>query len=314
MKRRHLIAAAAIAPLSGRLAAQEASALPPGACDTHVHVLDPARFPFRADRRYTPGPATVGALEAMHARIGVARVVVVQNSVYGSDHRCLLDALAQLGPARARGVGAISAATTDDQVADLDRAGVRGTRLNLEVGKDRDAAAAERTLRQAAVRMPPGWHVHINAALPVIAGLADAIAALPAPVVLDHFAHIEAAGGPDQPGAEAVYRLLRSGKAYVKLSGPYQISTRLDYGDIAPVARALVAAAPERIMWGSDWPHTGGAGRPADQPVDFVEPFRAEDDAANLALLTGWVPDPAMRRRILVDTPAALYGFPTAPS
>ena len=154
--------------------------------------------------------------------------------------------------------------------------------------------------------------VNRNAALPVVAALADLVSTLPGPIVLDHFAHAEAEHGTGQPGFEGVVQLLRSGKALVKLSGPYQISKRPGYSDISAIARAYVDAAPHRIMWGSDWPHTGGAGRPADQPVDFVEPFRQEDDIRNLALLTEWVPDPALRRRILVETPASLYGFPGA--
>lgn len=284
--------------------------MPPGACDTHVHVLDPARFPFGADRRYTPGAATLDALDAMQAGLGVNRVVVVQNSVYGSDHRCLLDALARLGPGRARGVATVAATTTTAEIVDLDRAGVRGARLNLEVRRDRDTGAAAGALREVAARIPATWHIHVNAALPTLAGLADTLAALPAPVVLDHFAHIEAGDGVSQPGIGPVLDLLRSGKAVVKLSAPYQVSRRPGYGDVAPIARALVATAPGRVMWGSDWPHTGGAGRPAAQPAEFVEPFRPEDDGANLALLSDWVPDTEVRRHILVDTPARIYGFP----
>lgn len=317
MRRRELIAGTAAL---GALAASPIDAspstpgftVPHGTCDTHVHVLDPVRFPYSPRRRYTPGSATVAELLSLHQALGITRVVVVQNSVYGSDHRCLLDALHQLGRGRACGVATIGDATTAEEIGMLDKAGVRGTRLNLQVGRDRDAIAAAATVRAVAARIPPGWHVHINAALPVIATMADTLAALPRPIVLDHFAHAEADQGVNQPGMAEVIGLLRAGQAYVKLSGPYQISSRPDYADIAPVARALVDAAPERIMWGSDWPHTAGAGRPVDQPVEFVEAFRTEDDGRNLGLLAGWVPDPALRRRILVETPAALYGFPDA--
>lgn len=314
--RRKLMAAASLPLLSvhqaGGTELQPGRAVPHGTCDTHVHVLDPARFPFSPRRRYTPGSATVEQLVQVQAALGLDRVVVVHNSVYGNDNSCLLDALGRLGRERARGVGVVTAATTDAEIAAMDQAGIRGTRLNLEVGRDRNTAAAEGMLRDAAVRIPPGWHVHINAALPVIAGMSGLIATLPAPVVLDHFAHAEASGGLDQTGMQQLLALLRQGKAVVKLSGPYQVSRQPGYGDIAPVARALVDAAPHGVMWGSDWPHTGGAGRPADQPVEFIEPFRPEDDTANLALLATWVPDAALRRTILVDTPARFYGFPAA--
>ena len=316
MRRREFIAGVAALGTLPRGAAAVPSApgfeVPAGTCDTHVHVLDPARFPYSPRRRYTPGAATVAELVALHDALGITRVVVVQNSVYGSDHRCLLDALRQLGPDRARGVGAVGDGTTAEEIATLDGAGVRGTRLNLQVGRDRDASAAAAAVRSASARIPSGWHIHINAALPVIAAMADTLNALPQPVVLDHFAHADADGGADQPGMAEVIGLLRTGRAYVKLSGPYQISTRPDYTDVAPIARALVIAAPDRIIWGSDWPHTAGTGRPTDQPMEFVEAFRTEDDGLNLGLLAGWVPDPALRRRILVEMPGVLYGFPAA--
>jgi predicted TIM-barrel fold metal-dependent hydrolase len=299
--RRKMMAAASLPLLSvhqaGGTELQPGRCVPHGTCDTHVHVLDPARFPFSPRRRYTPGSAAVEQLVQVHAALGLDRFVVVHNSVYGTDNSCLLDALGRLG--RARGVGIITAAMMDAEIAPMDEAGTRGTRLNLEVGRDRNTAAAEGMLRDAAARIPAGWHVHINAALSV-------------PVVLDHFAHAGASGGLDQTGMQQLLALLRQGKAVVKLSGPYQVSREPGYGDIASVARALVDAAPPRVMWDSDWPHTGGAGRPADQLVEFIEPFRPEDDTANLALLVTWVPDAALRRTILVDTPARFYGFPAA--
>lgn len=280
-----------------------------GVCDTHVHILDPDRFPFSAQRRYTPGSARVEDLIRLHDAIGIERVVVVQNSVYGSDHRCLLDALTRLGPARARGVATLSEVTTEQEIAELHDAGVRGSRLNLEVSRNRDTDSAEVLLRRAAARLPSGWLLHINASLSVIASLVDVVQTLPSPVVLDHFAHSEAALGAGQDGLAEIIDLMRSERAFVKLSAPYQISRQPGYGDILPIVRAFVEAAPGQVMWGSDWPHTSGTSRPPEQPVDFVEPFRIEDDADNLGLLAAWVPDPAVRRRILVETTAIVYGF-----
>jgi predicted TIM-barrel fold metal-dependent hydrolase len=317
---RRVMLGGAVVATSGAMAAGPARAagttkprtsVPVGTCDSHVHVLDPARFPFMARRAYTPGPATVVQMSAMHAVLGISRVVVVQNSVYGSDNACLLDALAHLGPTIARGVATIDAKTTAQEIHALDRAGVRGVRLNLEVSKERDPAEAGAAL-DIAPMLPPHWHIHINAALPVLVAIRARIAGLGKTVVLDHFAHIPAAGGTGQPGFAEIVALMRSGKVIVKFSGPYQVSKQPGYGDIAPIARALVAAAPRQVIWGSDWPHTGGSNRPANQSLDVIEAFRPEDDGANFDLLAAWVPNPAARRRVLVETPAALYGFASA--
>lgn len=317
--RRGMLAGAALAT-SAAMAADPARAaatskprtpVPAGACDCHVHILDPARFPFMPKRAYTPGPATVAQMRAMHAVLGIERVVVVQNSVYGSNNACLLDALAQLGPKISRGVATIGKDTTAAEIQTMDRAGVRGARLNLEVAKERDPAEAGSAL-DIAPRLPPHWHIHINAALPVLVAIRERIAGLHQAVVLDHFAHIPAAGGTGQPGFADIAGLMRAGNVFVKFSGPYQISKQAGYGDIAPIARALVAAAPRQVIWGSDWPHTGGSNRPANQSLDVIEAFRPEDDGANFDLLAVWVPDRAARRRILVESPAALYGFAPA--
>jgi predicted TIM-barrel fold metal-dependent hydrolase len=163
----------------------------------------------------------------------------------------------------------------------------------------------------AARRIPATWNIDINAALPVIVAMKDTLLNSPRPVVLDHFGHAKADAGLGQPGFAELLALLKSGRVFVKVSGPYQISKERDYGDVAAIAKALIAAAPQQIVWGSDWPHTGGANRPANQPIDVVEAFRDEDDGKNLDLLLSWVSDRALLRQILVETPARLYGFKT---
>lgn len=283
-------------------------AVPAGAVDCHVHILDPARFALAPKRAYTPGPATVAMLRKMHAKLGIKRTVVIQNSVYGADNSCILDALKQLGTYNTRGVVTLLADVSAADIAAFDKAGVRGCRINLSVSKDNDTSKARSELA-IGKRLPPHWHVHINAPLPVLAAVDDAIAALPSAVVLDHFAHTEAKGGPNQPGVDRIVALMKSGKVFLKLSGPYQISDVPGYGDVAPIARMYLAAAPGQVIWGSDWPHTGGAGRPANQPPETFEPFRPEDDGYNLSLLATWAPDAALRHRVLVETPTALYGF-----
>ncbi len=302
------VAAAGVA-VTRRSDAQQPARLvaPPGACDCHVHILDPARFPFQARRQYTPGPATVSRMQAMHAELGIRRVVIVQNSVYGADNSCLLDAMAQIGP-DCRGVATIGPDTTPQEIEAFDRAGVRGARINLAVSNNNDPSAASRALA-VEHRIPQTWHVHINAELPALAAVAGQLGQMRTAPVLDHFAHAAADKGVGQPGLADILSLLEAKKLIVKISGPYQISKRPGYSDVQAIARLFVSTAPDRIIWGSDWPHTGGTDRPADQSLDVIEPFRREDDRFNFDLFGEWVPDAATRRLILADTPARLYGF-----
>lgn len=280
---------------------------PPGACDCHVHILDPARFPYQPKRQYTPGSATVAQMQAMHVTLGIKRVVVVQNSVYGANNSCLLDALSQIG-ADARGVATIGPDTTPQEVEALDRAGVRGARINLAVSNTNDPTAAGRALA-VEQRIPQSWHVHINAELSALAAVAGQLGEMHMPPVLDHFAHATAEKGIDQPGLADILALMRAKKVIMKISGPYQISKMPRYGDVAAMARLFIDTAPDQVIWGSDWPHTGGANRPPDQSLDVIEAFRDEDDRYNFDLLGQWVPNPNTRKIILVDTPARLYGF-----
>ena len=154
-----------------------------------------------------------------------------------------------------------------------------------------------------------GWHIQLNTRLAIVAALEDELRRSPATVVFDHVAQADASAGVDQPGFAALVRLLRSGRAYVKLSAAYRISTKApDYADVAPLARALIAANPERVLWGSDWPHPDAARRPGRSSTDLRPPLPV-DDGRVLNQLAVWAPEPAIRHRILVDNPARLYGF-----
>lgn len=281
-------------------------------CDCHVHVFDPARFPYAASRTYTPGAAPVAALDAFRRRLGMSRSVLVQPSVYGTDNVCLVDALAALGASTARGVAVIDPGRVgDDELRSLHRAGVRGIRVNLESRGEKSATSAARAIAAVADRAAPhGFGVQIFADLPLVADLAAQLAESPVPVVLDHFAGAKAALGVGQPGFAALVDLLRAGAVWVKLSGVYRVSRAGPrYDDVRAIAEALIAANPDRLVWASDWPHTGDiAGRRQRAPGD-VEPFQAIDDAAVLRLLSAWTGDRGLDRRILVDNPALLYGF-----
>jgi predicted TIM-barrel fold metal-dependent hydrolase len=283
---------------------------PPGACDCHTHVFGPEkRFPYDIARAYTPPDATLADLDRLHQHLGIDRVVIVHPSPYGADNRISVDALHHFGPKRARGVAVISAATTNTELKALDAAGMRGARENLETAGVHDPAAAWPRVESTARRIAElGWHLQIFARLSVIAALADRISALPITVVIDHFGRPEAAHGVSQPGFDALRRLVGSGKAYIKVSASYRVSKLTDHADAAPLARALIKENPDRIVWGTDWPHPGGAPRGGDV-ADSVEPFLPIDDGAALNRLADWAVDTATRDRILITNPARLYGF-----
>jgi predicted TIM-barrel fold metal-dependent hydrolase len=235
-------------------------------------------------------------------------VIVVQTTVYAADNRGVLDAMKQLG-VRSRGVAVIDDKTPDSSLDEMERAGIRGIRLNLETAGQTDPEIGRKRF-QAAVERIKGrkWHIQIYARLTVIEGIKDLVAAAPMPVVFDHFGGMQAALGPDQPGFSSLMTLLRTGKAYVKISAPYRASTEApDYPDVAPLAKALIGSNPQRILWGSDWPHPGipVPGRSTSE----ITPFFQIDDGRVLNLLPTWVPDAATRKTILVENPARLYGF-----
>ncbi len=292
-------------------------ALPSGSCDCHVHLFDATRFPFAPDRSYTPGRARVEDLLAFEARLGIERIVLVQPSVYGTDNAALLEGLRELGLQRARGVAVIDPRTvTHAALQSLHDQGVRGIRLNLQVRGQRDLSVASAQLRRASdVVAPFGWAVQIYADLDVVAGLAADIADLAVPVVLDHFAGARADKLADQQAAFAtVLDLVKHGNAYVKLSAPYRASRQApQFDDLAPIARQLIDARPDRMLWASDWPHTGSAGN-RDGDLTRIEPFRREDAGRALNQLLGWTDSAALRQRILVDNPARLYRFAEQPS
>jgi predicted TIM-barrel fold metal-dependent hydrolase len=282
--------------------------VPALACDCHVHVFgDPRRFPFSSSRTYTPEPASVEQMRILHRGLHTDRVVIVNPSVYGTDNSCTLDAMKQLGSST-RAIAVIDDSTPEAALDAMDGAGVRGIRINLETGGQADPAVARQRF-QASVERIKGrktWHLQVYARLSVIEGTADLIRAAPMPVVFDHFGGAKAALGVAQPGFETLLKLLRSGMAYVKISGAYRSSTLApDYPDVVPLAKALIAENPQRILWGTDWPH------PSQVPgrkTEISPPFQV-DDGRLFNQLAVWAPEPALRAAILVENPAKLYGF-----
>ena len=267
---------------------------PPNACDCHMHIYD-SRFPAAHNAKMRPPDASVEAHHLLQSRIGTARTVVVNPSTYGTDNSCTLDAMAQFGAA-ARGVVVVDTSVTDSELERLNQLGVRGIRFNLV----QSGATTIDMLEPLSRRVNDlGWHVQIHMLGDQIVEAADLLQRLPSPIVFDHMARIPQPAGVDHPAFAVVMKLLDRGRTWVKLSGAY-MDTRTGpptYADVSKVARAYVNAAPERMVWSSDWPH----------PTEHAD--AKPDDAILFDLLSEWAPDEAIRNRILVDNPAALYGF-----
>ena len=316
LTRRDLFATAARIAFSARIASAKASlpatrvnfAVPAGACDCHTHIIgDPARFPFVANRVYTPEPASPEEMSTLHRALHIQRLVIVTPSFYGADNSATLYGMRARGP-DARGVAVIDEKTPAAELDAMHRAGIRGIRLNLATVGQSDPLVARRLFQSAVDRVRHlKWHIQMYARLTVIAGIKDLIESSPIPVVFDHFGGAQASLGLTQPGWADLVDLVRSGKAYVKMSAAYRVSTLPpDYPDAAPLARALVAANPDRILWGTDWPHTNST---SSGPATEITPLLPIDDGRLFNQFAGWVPDAALRNRILVENPARLYGF-----
>ncbi|HLZ05521.1 MAG TPA: amidohydrolase family protein [Bradyrhizobium sp.] len=282
--------------------------VPPGACDCHTHIHgDPEKFPYAPDRVYTPEPASPEQMSALHKALHIERVVIVTPSVYGSDNSASLLGIKARGRT-ARGVAVIDDKTSEVDLDAMHAAGFRGIRLNLATGGVNDPDVGRTRFSAAVERMKVrGWHVQLFTSLAMISAIKDLVAATPVPVVFDHFGGAVAAKGVGQPGFNDLLALVKSGRAYVKVSGAYRASRLApDYRDAAPLAQALIAANPDRIVWGTDWPHPDAiAGRKATD----VTPLLQIDDGAILNQVPAWAPDAAVRKKILVDNPARLYGF-----
>ena len=280
-----------------------------GICDCHTHVFPPQeQIPFLPNRHYTPDLASIEQLHAMHAAIGVERVVIVHPSPYGADNTCLLWALKEIGPS-ARGVAVIDENTSAETLQALHAAGTRGTRINLETHGLSDPSHARQFLFKTIDQVVPlGWHVQMFTNLGVISNLLDTLMACPVPIVIDHFGRLKANETLDQPGFDALLSLVKAGKVYVKLSAPYRVSEAPDYSDVAPFAQRLIQTNPDRMLWGTDWPHPfppKGHIRIWDQ----VEKFHNADNQAALARLVAWAGSETITKKILVDNPARLYDF-----
>jgi predicted TIM-barrel fold metal-dependent hydrolase len=261
-------------------------------------VFGPAsRYAYNPNRAYTPPDALLPDWFAMHQALGLDRGVLTQPSVYGTDNACILDAIAA-NPDRLRGVAAVPADVSDDELARLDDGGIRGLRLNV-VDKGGMPFDSFDPVKRIADRIAPlGWHIELLIQVHRYPDLDRLFDGLSVNLVFGHLGYVPVAEGTGAEGFQAFLRMLRGGHAWVKLTGPYRITAMqyTPYTDVAPFAAALLDARPDRIVWGSDWPHP------------FCQ-IPMPNDGDLIDHLIEWIPDPAQREQVLVDNPQRLYGF-----
>lgn len=272
--------------------------MPRGACDTHAHICGPIEeHPYSERRVYTPPDAPLSAYRHLLATLGVERAVLVQPSVYGTDNTVMLNAMAEFGRERCRAVAVVEDDVSDAELKRLHQAGVRGVRVNVVDVAEDQGVLPMKTLGSLAARVKPyGWHVELLLHADEFPDMDRQFADFPVDIVLGHLGYMKTDKGIGNAGYQAMLRLVRQGKCWVKLTGPYRISTDyLPHADTNAYAKALLDAAPERVIWGTDWPHVMVRGA---MPND--------GDLADLLL--DWVPED-LREQVLVQNPARLYGF-----
>ncbi|MEN9560158.1 MAG: hypothetical protein RLZZ502_1369 [Pseudomonadota bacterium] len=279
------------------------------ACDTHVHVFDKQHFPLTTPRAYTPPDASVDELTDMLVKQGMSRVVLIQPSVYGTDNRCLLTAMTALsaaGQVTARGVAVVETRhCSEADILSLHAAGVRGLRINIKVNgqyQAEDYFAISRACKHL------GWHLQVYTSMDMHMQLLDIYKQLDMPVVLDHFA----GGTDDAVQLTQLFDCMRQYPIYVKLSAAYRLAPGFS---AAELSQGFYAAAPTQVLWGTDWPHTGGGKRGDNKEPhhsEQIEPFRVVDNQQALdTVLQALGVENSMEaaQKLLVDNPAQLYDF-----
>ena len=276
---------------------------PPNACDAHFHVFGPpGKYPYGTDIRYKPPHEPLEAYLKLARQLGFARYVFVQPSAYGFNNDCMLDAMRELDPAVRRGIIDLDETKTDDkELADLDALGVRGIRVNVSPVRKPEAGLAEsmkpRIARLAKLCKEIGWHLDFLTPGWLVTELMPVLRELPLEFSVAHMGLFPAKDGPGQPGFQEFLKLVGDGskRCWVKLTGIYRFSTALGFTDVKPFTEALIETAPDQLIWGSDFPHLS-----FHDKVGSIQLYN---------MLREWAPDPAMRKRILTDNPARLFGF-----
>ena len=269
--------------------------LPDGAWDAHCHVFGPAAvFPYAADRSYTPPDAPFDALRHLHDHLGFSRAVIVQASCHGSDNSAMLDAIAR-SEGRYRGVAIVDGSESDKQLEAMDAGGVRGVRFNFvaHLGGAPDLEVFDTTVDRLA---DLGWHVVLHLDAQDILTYADRLERIPVPFIIDHMGRIKAQDGIDQKAFQALQQLMENPLAWVKVCGAERVSAgRRPFEDAIPFAERLIEIAPDRVLWGTDWPHPNIT---KDMP----------NDGGLVDLMFKFCADSDKRKQLLVDNPLKLYG------
>jgi predicted TIM-barrel fold metal-dependent hydrolase len=276
------------------------SKFPPLACDSRAHICGPqASYGYIPERIYSPPDALLPAYRHLLATLGCQRAVLVQPSFHGADNRAMLAAMGETG-GMFRGVAVLADDATERDIEALHVAGVRGARLNIVDVKSGKGELPVARIERLAERIKTfGWHIEFLMHVDEFPDLDRMLARLPVDCVFGHLGYVRADKGVQAPGFQALLRMLRAGRAWVKLTGPYRISTGpLPHADTNPFAHALVEAAPDRLVWGSDWPHV---------KTEWSIPMPNDGELADL--LETWLPHARTRKQVLVDNPAKLYGF-----
>ena len=276
---------------------------PPLACDCHAHICGPqAVYEYIPERIYSPPDALLEDYQKLIVALGCERAVLVQPSFYGTDNSAMLAAMKAAGPSF-RGVAVIGDDVSSSGLEAMHAAGIRGARLNIvDLREGKGRLPVERIRRLAERITPFGWHIEFLMHVDEFPDLDRMLDGLPVDLVFGHLGYTRAEKGTGATGFQALLRLLRAGRAWIKLTGAYRISSRpLPHVDTVPFAHALLEAAPDRILWGSDWPHV---------MTRWTIPM--PNDGALADLLLDWIPDASQRDRVLADNPAALYGWTQA--
>lgn len=276
-------------------------------CDAHVHVFDPGRFPYGWPRKFTPDTADAAQLAQYLDHAGIARVVLVQPSVYGADNRCMVDALARLG-SRAKGIAVVSPDASQGELNALSTSGVVGARLNMVVNRSENTDEAISAIEKLDAMLPEAWHIQLHVSLSTLTSVSKAIERTGRAFVLDHFGLPDVRAGTTTALWQQLLSMIKGGRLCVKLSAPY-LSSRLasPYSDLQPFVESLAQTNPDALLWGSNWPHTQGSHRSdADDPRQ-IEKFREENPLAWLDVCARWL-GPVLNDRMHCNA-GRLYKF-----
>jgi predicted TIM-barrel fold metal-dependent hydrolase len=267
--------------------------LPPGTCDCHFHIFDAARYPYAAERSYTPPDATLRQQQALLARYGIDRCVLIHPSVFGADHRSLEELLTDQAPGM-RGVAVVYPQTRSEQIERWHALGVRGSRVNALFA----GGPGLQSLQGLAAQIKPwNWHIQLLIDLVQSPHYPQQVADLGAQVVVDHMGHANPTALLSSPGLANLLALMAEGRAWVKLSAPYRLSDQgVRHPDLLRLAERFVRANPRRVVWGTDWPHPS-------------PPYPLDDDDTLVGSVYDWLPDEQLRQQVLVRNPEVLYGF-----